>query len=89
MTQMNETDLENALTGLGEGIVREFGIESYTPLHLKWITNKVLLYRTGNSAQPLCGSLDGRGVWGRMDTCIYTTESLCCAGETITMLLIH
>ena len=53
MIQMNETDLENALTGLGEGIVREFGIESYTPLHLKWITNKVLLYRTGNSAQPL------------------------------------
>ena len=51
MIQMNETDLENALTELGEGIVREFGIERYTPLYLKWITNKVLLYRTGNSAQ--------------------------------------
>ena len=48
---MNETDLENALTELGEGIVREFGIERYTPLYLKWITNKVLLYNTGNSAQ--------------------------------------
>ena len=82
---MNETDLENAFTGLGEGLVREFGIERYTPLYLKWITKKVLLYRTGNSAQPLCGSLDGRGVWGRMDTCIYTTESLCCAEETITI----
>jgi len=22
----------------------------------------------------LCGSLDGRGVWGRMDTCIHMTE---------------
>ena len=46
----------------------------------------------------LCGSLDGRGVWGRMDTCvcvcmhtyihIYIAESLCCAPVTITALLI-
>ena len=35
--------------GLGEGIVREFGM--YTLLYLKWITNKVLLYSTGNSTQ--------------------------------------
>ena len=34
------------------------------------------------------GSLDGRGVWGRMDTCIYMAESLDCAPETITTLLI-
>ena len=34
-----------------EGIVREFGIDMYTLLYLKWITNKVLLYSTGNSAQ--------------------------------------
>ena len=34
----------------------------------------------------LCDSLDGRGVWGRMDTCICMAESLCCPGETITML---
>ena len=33
------------------------------------------------------GSLDGRGVWGRMDTCIYKAESLCCAPETIAILL--
>ena len=26
----------------------------------------------------LCGSLGGRGVWGRMDTCMCLTESLCC-----------
>ena len=25
----------------------------------------------------LCGSLDGRGVWGRIDTCIWMAESLC------------
>ena len=29
----------------------------------------------------LCGSLDGRGVWGRMDTCTYMAESLCCPPE--------
>ena len=35
----------------GEGIVRDFGIDTYTLLYLKWITNKDLLYSTGNSAQ--------------------------------------
>ena len=45
------------VTGVGgggawqEGIVREFGINMYTLLYLKWITNKDLLYSTGNSAQ--------------------------------------
>ena len=36
----------------------------------------------------LCGSLDGRGVWGRMDTCICKAESLCCPPEAVTTLLI-
>ena len=31
----------------GEEIVREFGINMYTLLYLKWITSKVLLYRQG------------------------------------------
>ena len=35
----------------GNGIVREFGMDIYTQLYLKWITNKDLLYNTGNSAQ--------------------------------------
>ena len=30
---------------------REFGIDMYTLLFLKWKTNKDLLYSTGNSAQ--------------------------------------
>ena len=34
----------------------------------------------------LPGSLDGRGVWGRVDTCICMAESLCCWPETITTL---
>ena len=34
-----------------EGRVREFGIDMYTLLYLKRITNEDLLYSTGNSAQ--------------------------------------
>ena len=37
--------------GCGGGIVREFGIDMYTLLYLKWIINKELLYSTGKSAQ--------------------------------------
>ena len=36
---------------VGGGIDREFGIDMYTLLYLKWITNKDLLYNTGNSTQ--------------------------------------
>ena len=36
--------------GWEEGTVREFGIDVYTLLYLKWIINKALLYNTGNSA---------------------------------------
>ena len=34
----------------------------------------------------ICGSLDGRGVWGRMDTCVCMAESLCCSPETISIV---
>ena len=48
-------------------------LDVYTLLYLKWITDNDLLYSTWNSAQLLCGRLDVRGVWGRMDThvCMY------------------
>ena len=51
-----DSDLENELIVTGgegwrEGIVREFGIDMYTLPYLKRITNKDLLYSTGNSAQ--------------------------------------
>ena len=36
----------------------------------------------------LCGSLNGRGVLGRMDTCVYMAELDCCVPETIITLLI-
>ena len=35
-----------------------------------------------------CGSLGGRGVWRRMDTCICRVESHCCSPETVTILFI-
>ena len=49
------TDLENEIMvtsgqGWGRGTVREFGMDVYTQLYLKWITNKDLLYSIGNSA---------------------------------------
>ena len=47
-------DLENELMDtrrrMGEGTVREIGIDMYTLQYLKWITNKDLLNSTGNSA---------------------------------------
>ena len=37
----------------------------------------------------LCGSLDGRGIWERIDTCICMVESFHCSPETITTLVIN
>ena len=71
----------------GEGTVREFGINMYTLLYLKWLTNKVPLYSTGNSAQRHMAAWMGGKFEGRMDTCICMAESLCCLPETITTVL--
>ena len=60
---------------------REFGMDMYTLLYLKCITNKGTLPN-------VMYSLDRRGVWGRVDTCICMVESLCCTPEIITKLLI-
>ena len=42
---------------MGEQIVRECGMDRYTLLYLRWITNREL-YST------LCGSLGGKGFGG-------------------------
>ena len=69
--------------GEGEdGIIWEFGMDVYTLLYFKWITNKDLLYNTGKSAQ--CGPLSGRGVLGRIYTYICMAESFCYPTEAIT-----
>ena len=36
---------------MGKRVVRQFGKDMYTLLYLKWITDKDLLYSTGNSVQ--------------------------------------
>ena len=58
-------------------ISSQFEMDMYTLLYLKWITNKDLLYSTGNSAQCYV-SLEGNGVSGRMDIGICVVESLHC-----------
>ena len=74
---------------LGWGIVREFGMDMYKLLYLKWITNKDLLYSTGNSAQSYVAAwMAGGGGWGRRDICICMAESLGCLPATIITLLI-
>ena len=83
------SDLENKLVvsrgkdGGGRGIIREFGMDVYTLLCLKQITSKRLTLWHRELCSVLCGSLDGRGVWARMDTCICMAESLPCPPETI------
>ena len=37
--------------GKGEGIVKEVGMDMYTPLYLKWMTSQNLLHSTWNLAQ--------------------------------------
>ena len=37
--------------GWGGGKVRELGMDMYTQVYLKWITNRDLPYNTWNSAQ--------------------------------------
>ena len=71
---------------MGEGRVREFEMDMYTLLYLKWIMNKDLLQSAGNSAQCYVSAWTGQ-LWGRMGPCICMTEALCRSPETITTLL--
>ena len=56
--------------GWEEGTAREFGINMYPLLYLKWITYKVLLYSTGNSARYYVEAWTGGGFGREMDTCM-------------------
>ena len=90
----NHSFIEQVVGSLGQPLLLPFKKQIFFFLNvcfknragLKWITNKDLLYSTGNW-EMLCGSLDGRGVWERMDTCICMAESLSCSPETITLLI--
>ena len=50
-SQMYRTNLKLSGGRVGRKDSRECVIDVYTLLYLKWITNKDLLYSTGNTAQ--------------------------------------
>ena len=53
---------------MGDGILKEFGVDMYSLLHLKWIINKDLPYSTWNSAQCYVAAWMEGKFGGRMDT---------------------
>ena len=55
----------------GGGINQELGMNTHTLLYLKWITNKDLLYRTGNSAQCYVAAWMGGEFGGEWIPVIY------------------
>ena len=61
-------------------MVREFGVDVYTLLYLKWIISKDLQYSTGNSAQCYVAAWMGGRLRDHGYMCMYG-ESLCCPPE--------
>ena len=67
--------------GWKEGIIREPGMDMYTLLYLKWITSKVLLYSTGNSAQCYMEAWMGGAFGGEwIHVCMYVCMYVCIHG---------
>ena len=70
------------------GIVGEFGMDMYTAVFKMGIQQEATVEHR-EPCSMLCGSLDGRGVWGSVDTCvcvciyIHMAESFCSSPETI------
>ena len=63
--------------------MRESGMDMYTLLYLKRVTNKDLLYSTGNSTQCYVAVWMGGDLEEK--TCICMVESLLCSPEVITL----
>ena len=72
---------------MGEGIVRESGMDMDTLLYLTRRTNKDLLSSTGNSAQSHVAAWMGGELAGGMDARLCKADSLCCSPEIIITLL--
>jgi hypothetical protein len=73
------------LPGNGEEDKQRDWINIYTPLYIKQITNKHLLYSTGNYSV-LCNDLCGKRTLKKRDISICTIGSICCIPETSTAL---
>ena len=67
-----------------EGIVRKSGMDMYT-----WITDKDLLYSSGDPAQCHVAAWMGGEFGGEHIHVICIAESLCCLLETITTLFVN
>ena len=80
------TDLENEFMVVGEKKIRDFGKEHTAIFKMDNQQGPIVQHIEFSSI--LYGTLDGRGLSGRMDTCICMAESLCCSSENITILLI-
>ena len=84
---LKDLEKELVVVKVGEGTVREFRMDVSTLLCVL-----VKPTRTYVQCRELCSvsctSLDGRGAWRRMDSCICMAESLCYLPETITAWLI-
>ena len=68
------------------GIVRKFGVDTAI---FKMDNQQGPTVQHRKLCSMLCGDLEGRGVWARMDTDICMAESLCCSPETITTLFVN
>ena len=79
------TNIENKLkatkAGSGSGMNSEVGIDIYTSLYIKQVTNEYLLHVTGNSAQFSVVSQKGSKSL-RVDICMCMTDSLHFTAET-------
>ena len=65
----------------GSGMNSEIGIDIYTLLCIKQITNENILCSIGNSTQYSVMTYMGKES-KRVDTCTCVTDSLCCRVET-------
>ena len=75
-----------------EGIVREYGMDMYTLLYLKWITNKDLLHSTRTLLGVMCQPGWERGLGGHhpSESCkresFLASVSLGCCRKTLIFL---
>ena len=83
LTRHRLTDLENELMVVGVG--GQLGVwngQVHTAI-FKMDNQQGPTIQHTKLCSVLHGSLDGRGVGGRTDTCLYMAESLHCSPETI------
>ena len=78
--------------GGGSGMDLEFGVSRGKVLPLEWISNKVLLYSTGNYIQSLRIHHNGKDYLKKECVCVCVcerekeSESFCCKAEIDTTL---